>query len=98
MTDDMGPTKPAAGVMATRPATAPEAIPKVVGLPLMIHSMVIQLKAAAAVAICVTTKAMAAPSLADSALPALNPNQPNHSSPAPNRVSVRLCGIIAVDP
>ena len=30
----MGWTKPEAGVMATRPATAPEMAPKAVGLPL----------------------------------------------------------------
>ena len=32
------PTLPAAGVMATRPATAPEAAPTIEGLPLTIHS------------------------------------------------------------
>src|SRR5512138_2366394 len=39
-----------AGVTATRPATAPEDAPTRVGLPLLIHSMVIQPSRAAAVA------------------------------------------------
>ena len=40
---------------------------------------------------------MASPALpsASSALPALNPNQPTHSSPVPTIVSVSECGIIA---
>ncbi len=33
----IGPTKPAAGVIATSPATAPEAAPSIEGLPLNIH-------------------------------------------------------------
>ena len=31
--------------------------------------------------------------LAASALPALKPNQPNHSRPAPSRTNGTLCGI-----
>ena len=34
-----GDTNPAAGVILTSPATAPEAIPSVVGLPLLFHSI-----------------------------------------------------------
>src|ERR1700686_5108739 len=45
-----GPTKPDAGVMATRPATAPVQMPTTVGLPRRIHSTSIQVKPAAAVA------------------------------------------------
>ena len=44
------PTLPAAGVMATRPATAPEAAPSIEGLPLTSHSMPIQVSTAQAVA------------------------------------------------
>ena len=33
ITAGSGATKPAAGVIATRPATQPEAAPKMVGLP-----------------------------------------------------------------
>src|SRR6201995_2192898 len=78
-----GSTKPEAGVIATRPATAPETAPSTEGLPLAIHSANIQPNAAAAVAICVTDIAMPARPLAATAEPALNPNQPTQSSDAP---------------
>ena len=35
---DIGDTNPDAGVMATRPATAPEIAPSALGFPLTIHS------------------------------------------------------------
>src|SRR5512134_672964 len=92
MIEDTGPTKPAAGVMATRPATAPEAAPRTVGLPRELHSVNIQPSAAAAAAVLVVRKAEAASPLASSALPALNPNQPTHSSAAPITVRGRLWG------
>jgi hypothetical protein len=53
-----GSTKPAAGVMATRPATAPEMAPSTLGLPLIIHSANTQESTAAAAATCVTSIAM----------------------------------------
>src|SRR5215210_7742822 len=87
-----GPTKPAAGVMATSPATAPEAAPSTVGLPRAIHSVNIQPSAAAAAAVLVARNALAARALASSALPALKPNHPNHSRAAPITVIGRLCG------
>ena len=40
----------------------------------------------------VATNAETASPLAASALPALKPNHPNHSRPAPIKVIVRLCG------
>src|SRR6478736_1084200 len=86
-----GPTKPDAGVMATSPATAPEQIPITVGLPRIIHSTIIQVNAATAVAICVTVIAMPACIPAVTAEPALKPNQPTHSSEAPIIVSTMLC-------
>jgi hypothetical protein len=46
-----GVTKPDAGVMATRPATAPDAKPNVVDFFLMIFSKIIHESAAVAVAI-----------------------------------------------
>ncbi len=92
ITAGVGPTKPEAGVMATKPATAPEAMPRTLGLPLLAHSANIQLRAAAAVAICVTNIAMPARPSAAPAEPALKPNQPTHSSDAPINVSVKLCG------
>src|ERR1700743_28336 len=83
MIDPPGSTKPEAGGMATRPATAPEIAPSTDGLPLVIHSANIQASAAAAVAICVTAIAIPARPLAATAEPALNPNQPTHSSEPP---------------
>ena len=79
----IGPTKPEAGVIATRPATAPEAMPMTVGLPRCAHSTNIQVRAATAVAICVTVIAMPACRPAVTAEPALNPNQPTHRRAAP---------------
>src|ERR1051325_8213707 len=88
----IGVTKPAAGVIATSPATAPEAAPSTVGLPREDHSVNIQPRAAAAAAVLVVMKACAASPLAASALPALKPNQPNHRRLAPSTVKGRLCG------
>src|SRR5262249_21369205 len=72
-----GPTKPDAGVMATRPATAPVQMPTTVGLPRIIHSTSIQVNAAAPVA-----RALARLSLA-----ALRPRPPRRAGfeaePAP---------------
>src|SRR5712691_7737958 len=93
-----GRTNPQAGVTATRPATAPEAMPRTVGLPRDIHSAAIQASAAAAAAVLVLTKALTASADASSALPALKPNHPNQSSPAPMTVSGRLCGGIGFCP
>src|SRR3989338_8528602 len=96
--DAMGPTKPEAGVIATSPATAPEAAPSTVGLPRLTHSVNIQPSAAAAAAVLVARKALAASPLASSALPALKPNQPNQSSAAPLTVIGRLWGCIGWGP
>src|SRR5262245_60842898 len=88
----IGPTKPAAGVIATRPATSPEANPSALGLPSRAHSMHVQVIAPTPAAICEFTSASTASPPAPGALPALNPNQPNQSSPAPSTVMVKLCG------
>src|SRR6266571_303722 len=85
-----GPTKPEAGVMATRPATAPVQMPMTVGLPRIAHSTNIQDSAAVAVATCVTVMAMPACKPAVTAEPALKPNQPTHSNEAPMKVSTML--------
>ena len=87
-----GPTKPQAGVIATSPATAPDAAPSTVGLPVLIHSVSIQPSVAAAAAKLVSTKALVASPLAARALPALKPNQPTQSRAAPITVNGRLCG------
>src|SRR6476660_9553941 len=90
----MGFTNPDAGVIATNPATAPEIAPSTLGFPTTIHSTNIQPSTAAAVAKCVTMKALVASGPALSALPALNPNQPTHSRHAPITRSTTLCGRI----
>src|SRR5215467_4159353 len=88
----MGPTKPAAGVIATSPATAPEIAPRALGLPLRSHSAAHQPITAAAAPRCVATKALVARLPAPSALPALNPNHPTQSRQAPMKLSTTLWG------
>ena len=82
-TAGIGCTKPAAGVMQTRPATAPEAAPSTLGRLRKNHSMHAQPTAPAAAAKCVAQNALAAAVSAATADPALNPNQPTHSIAAP---------------
>src|SRR5215469_4853999 len=91
---EMGPTNPAAGVMATSPATAPEIAPRALGFPLRIHSATLHPMAAAAAAKCVATNALVARLPAASALPALNPNHPTQSRQAPMKLSTTLCGVM----
>src|SRR5687768_14783981 len=99
MTIDAGTsTKPAAGVIATSPAIAPIAAPRTLGAPLCSQLTVIQVRAAMAAAVFVTTKALAARPPAVTALPALNPNQPNQSSDAPSTVMVASCGSRGSEP
>src|SRR5215470_16851739 len=88
----IGPTNPAAGVIATRPATAPEIAPSALALPFLNHSAMLQPQAAAAAPRCVATNALDARPLAANALPALKPNQPTHKRHAPIKLSTRLCG------
>src|ERR1043166_7271330 len=85
-------TKPQAGVMTTRPATAPEQKPRMLGLPLTSHSAIGQTKDATAVARVVVVKALAATTSAATALPALNPYQPTHNIPVPTMQRTMLCG------
>ena len=89
--------------MATRPATMPEAMPTEVALPCVHRSMIIHVNAAAAAVLWVVAKAGPA-TVSESGLstataePALDPNQPNPSRPAPVSVSARLFGKIAEPP
>src|SRR5688572_20672449 len=85
-------TKPAAGVTTTRPATRPDTAPRALGLPRCHHSMPVQLSMAAAEAKWVDAKALVARLPALSALPALKPNQPTQSRPAPIIEYTTLCG------
>src|SRR5437868_5962374 len=96
--DASGVTKPEAGVIATRPATAPDAAPSIVGLPVLIHSAAIQPNAASEAAVCVATNALVARPPALSAEPALNPNQPTHNIDAPITANGRLCGGVGTLP
>ncbi len=81
-----------AGVIATSPATAPEAAPTEVGLPSRIFSTTSQPRIAAAGAAMVLRNAMAAMPSAASSEPALKPNQPNQRRPAPRSTNGGLCG------
>src|SRR4030095_8982281 len=78
MTAPVAFTNPVAGVMTTRPATAPEQKPRMVGLPRVIHSRSGPTQQAIAVAIVVVMNALAATPSAATALPALKPYQPTH--------------------
>src|SRR5271169_5394786 len=85
-------TNPDAGVIVASPATIPEAAPNTLGLPFCIHSHTTQLSAAADAEKCVAAKALVARPPALRALPALKPNHPTHSNPAPVRLSTTLWG------
>src|SRR5947209_10700656 len=90
--DAAGVTYPAAGVIATSPATAPAVAPTTLGWPLCAHEIVSHVSAAIAAAVVVLTNALAARPFAASALPALKPNQPNHSSAQPSTTIGMSCG------
>src|SRR4030095_4161633 len=84
--------------MTTRPATAPEQNPRMLGLPRVTHSAIGHTKDATAVASVVVIKALAATPSAATALPALNPYHPPHNMPVPTMHSTILCGGIGSFP
>src|SRR3990172_4516019 len=88
----IGVTNPDAGVMATRPHTAPAAVPTTLAFPVNAQLIVIQTRAAMAAAVLVTTKALVARPPEVRAEPALNPNQPNQRNAAPSTIIVTLWG------
>src|SRR5581483_4543629 len=90
-----GPTKPLAGVIATRPQTAPVAVAIALGFLCSAQLRAIQVRAQAAAAVLVTTKAFTARAEALRALPALKPNQPNQSSAAPSKTKGTLLEAMA---
>src|SRR6185295_14335398 len=96
--EDIGDTNPEAGVMATSPATAPDAAPTVDGLPVWPHDINAHVTAAMPVAIWVATNALVAFVAAAAAEPALKPNQPVHSNAAPSTTNEMLCGSIGTLP
>src|ERR1700722_583170 len=85
-------TKPQAGVITTRPATAPEQKPSTLGLPRTIHSIIGHTKDATAVASVVVMKAFAPTTSAATELPALKPYQPTQSMPEPIKQTPMRCG------
>ena len=87
-----GSTKPDAGVMVPRPATAPEIMPSTDGLPRVHHSSTIQVSAPARPRDASPRSRSTARELAPSAEPPLKPNQPTHSRPVPITASDRSYG------
>ena len=87
-------TAPAAGVMATKPATAPVATPTAPIFPVFRCDITPQVNAAVEAARLVTKKAFAAESLAATAEPALNPNHPSQRIAAPRTTYGTLLGCI----
>ena len=84
------------GVMATSPITRPVDAPTSVGFPSLITSINIQVSIALALDTAVVKNACAAKPFAANALPALNPNQPNHNRNAPSATNGILCTLYAV--
>ena len=76
----------------------PVAAPTAVVLPVRTASRAVHTTSAAAGARNVLANASAAVALAASALPALKPNQPTHSRPAPRSTNGTWCGSIACRP
>src|SRR5215510_10379176 len=93
-----GSTKPEAGVMVPKPATAPEIMPSTDGLPRVHHSRNIQVNAPVEAARWVAVMAKAARELAPSAEPPLNPSQPTHNRPVPITASDRSYGAKLSEP
>src|SRR5205809_8084478 len=93
-TAPLASTNPQAGVMTTRPPTAPEQNPSTLGLPRRAYSSIAQVNDATEVASVVAMNAFAAIPSGASALPALKPYQPTQSNPVPTMQSTMLCGAI----
>src|SRR5258708_1378966 len=87
-----GATKPEAGVMGPRPATAREILPSPDGLRGGLHSPPPQVSPRARAARCVAVIAITARELAASAEPPLKPTQPTHNIPVPITASDRSNG------
>src|SRR2546421_10999176 len=87
-----GETYPAAGVIVANPATAPVNKPRNFGFLVVIQSMQSQAIAAKLAARSVLRKATAVTESTRNSLPALNPYQPNQSSPVPSATRGIECG------
>src|SRR5215469_8857827 len=87
-----GATKPEAGVIVPRPATAPEIMPSTDGLRRLDHSIAPHVNAPAQADRWVAMIAITAREFAASAEPPLNPNQPTHNRPVPMTASDKSKG------
>ena len=96
--DAIGPTQPDAGVIATRPATAPVAAPTILGLPVCAQAINSHVTDAIPVAVLVTAHALTVIPSAYTSLPALKPNPPNQRIDAPRTTIGTLCGSIGTFP
>eukprot|EP00955_Chlamydomonas_euryale_P075506 362344-Chlamydomonas_euryale.AAC.5 len=85
-------TKPAAGVMATRPTTTPRHMPVALNVCPLTCSSSIQVSIATAVATLVLRIACEVYTVALSAEPPTKPNQPNHSRAVPSTTYGTLAG------
>src|SRR5688572_33189095 len=87
-------TKPHAGVITTRPATAPEQKPRILGLPLRMYSVIAQANDATALHSVVVANELAATPSAAAPLPALKRYHPTHRIPLPTIESTMQSGRI----
>ncbi len=85
-------------MIATKPATAPDAAPTILGFPVCAHDIKTQVRAAIPVAVFVTVHALTVMPSTITSLPALKPNHPNQSIPAPRTTIGMLCGSIGTLP
>src|SRR6266480_2826902 len=89
---DAGETKPAAGVIVARPATAPVNKPRNLGFFETRQSTSNHAIAAKEAAMSVLINATAVVESTRNSDPALKPYQPNQSKPVPSATSGMLCG------
>src|SRR5207247_10643029 len=92
MTAPVGSTYPHAGVITTRPPTAPEQNPRTLGLPRNAYSSIAQVNEATAVARVVVVNAFAAITSGARALTALKTYQHTQSNPVPTMQRPMLWG------
>src|SRR5215470_13450151 len=87
-------TNPQAGVITTRPATAPEQKPRMLGLPRVTYSAIAQEKDAVAVAKVVVDNALHAITSPATRLTVVNRYDPTHNKPLrtahPTKVSAAM--------
>jgi hypothetical protein len=92
-TAEATPTYPAAGVIPTNPAIAPEQNPTAENLRSSLQSINIHTNPPTEADIWVTTRAMTALKLLDNPEPPLNPNQPSQRNAVPSTTKNVLCGL-----